>query len=144
MAIPKRRAQIRAPARAVRGLRTPTTNRCRKSLHTKRKCHSGLTPKTIRLTGGAARSEPWVQIFADCFQVPVEIPAGSELGALGAAICAGVAVGLFADYPAAVAAMVQIERVQEPEPAHQEVYAANFARYQKVLEALGPVWREFA
>ena len=42
-----------------------------------------------RLTGGAARSEPWTQIFADVFQMPVEIPAGTELGALGVAMTAG-------------------------------------------------------
>jgi L-xylulokinase len=38
-------------------------------------------PETIRLTGGAARSEVWVQIFADVYQTPVEIPQGTELGA---------------------------------------------------------------
>ena len=99
---------------------------------------------SIRLAGGAARSRPWVQIFADCFGAPVEIPAGSELGALGAAICAGVAVGLFPDYPAAVGAMVRLDRVQQPDPAQKDLYAEKLARYQKALEALGPAWKELA
>ncbi len=43
------------------------------------------TAESIRLTGGGARSRQWVQIFADVFQTPVEIPSGTELGALGAA-----------------------------------------------------------
>ena len=46
------------------------------------------SPEVIRLTGGAARSAVWMQMFADIFQVPVEIPDGSELGALGAAVAA--------------------------------------------------------
>jgi L-xylulokinase len=100
--------------------------------------------ESIRLTGGAARSRPWVQIFADCFQAPVEVPAGSELGALGAAICAGVAAGVFGDYREAVEAMVKIDRVQQPDPANRDMYAEKVARYQKALEALGPLWRELA
>ena len=45
-------------------------------------------PDVIRLTGGAARSEVWLQIFADIFQTPVQVPEGTELGALGAAMIA--------------------------------------------------------
>jgi len=98
----------------------------------------------IRLTGGAARSEVWVQVFADVFQAPVEIPAGTELGALGAAICAAVAAGVFPDYAAACEAMVEISRVQEPKAANKNVYAAKYERYQKVLAALEPVWKELS
>ena len=98
----------------------------------------------IRLTGGAARSEVWVQIFADVFQTPVEIPSGTELGALGAAICASVAAGCHADYYQAVEAMVKLSRVQQPNPARGDVYAAKYERYQKVLAALGPAWKELS
>ena len=101
-----------------------------------------LTTGSIRLTGGAARSEVWVQIFADVFQAPVEIPSGTELGALGAAICAGVAAGCHAGYPEACEAMVKISRTQEPNPANKNTYAAKYDCYQKVLAALGPVWKD--
>ena len=47
-------------------------------------------PEMIRAAGGATRSDVWMQMLADVFQVPVEVPEGSELGALGAAICASV------------------------------------------------------
>jgi len=98
-------------------------------------------PSSIHLAGGVARSEVWVQVFADVFQVPVEVPAGTELGALGAAICAGVATGCHGSYAQAVQTMVKIARVQQPNPARQDVYAAKFERYQEVLDALGPVWK---
>ncbi len=109
--------------------------------HVERLIPSGELSGSIQLTGGAARSRVWVQMFADVFQTPVEIPSGTELGALGAAICAGVAVGCHGSYADAVKAMVKISRVQEPNPAHQDVYAAKYRRYQDVLAALGPVWK---
>jgi len=101
-------------------------------------------PERIRLSGGAARSEVWVQIIADVFQCPVEIPDGSELGALGAAICAGVACGEFDSYQGAIDAMVSFSRVQEPNADLADLYAAKYARYKKVIDALDGVWADLA
>jgi L-xylulokinase len=99
-------------------------------------------PEVIRFTGGAARSKVWVQLFADCFQIPVEIPAGTELGALGAAIAAGVAVGCYSSYEEAVGAMTSIARRQEPDPAQKEIFAEKYERYKKVIAALDPIWTQ--
>lgn len=110
--------------------------------HVDRLMQSRRPTGSIRLTGGAARSQVWVQIFADAFGLPVEIPAGTELGALGAAICAGVAVGCHADYAEACRAMVKISRTQRPNPANFDAYTAKYDRYQDVLAALGPVWKQ--
>ncbi len=93
-------------------------------------------PEVIRLTGGAARSAVWVQMFADIFQVPVEIPDGSELGALGAAVAAAVACGIYPSYEVAVASMARVARRHEPDPARRNVYAARYAKYLKAVEAL--------
>jgi L-xylulokinase len=93
-------------------------------------------PEVIRLTGGAARSAVWSQMFADIFQVPVEIPDGSELGALGAAVAAAVACGLYPSYEAAVASMTRVARRHEPNPALREIYALRYAKYLKAVEAL--------
>jgi L-xylulokinase len=101
-------------------------------------------PATIRLTGGAARSRVWVQVFADCFQVPVDIPDGTELGALGAAIAASVAAGCHPGYKEAIAAMVRFSRRQEPDPARKGLYAAKYERYRKVIAALDPIWTQLA
>jgi len=101
-------------------------------------------PERIRLSGGAARSEVWVQIVADVFQCPVEIPDGTELGALGAAICAGVACGEYDSYQGAIDAMVRFARVQEPNADLADLYKAKYARYKKVIEALDGVWADLA
>jgi L-xylulokinase len=101
-------------------------------------------PSSIRLTGGAARSEQWVQIYADAFQVPVMIPSGTELGALGAAICAGVAAGVHGDFGAACDAMVSFSRTQEPNTDLKGLYEEKYARYHKALDIMGPHWADLA
>ena len=93
-------------------------------------------PEVIRLTGGASRSAVWTQLFADIFQVPVEIPDGSELGALGAAVAAAVACGIHPSYEAAVAAMTRIARRHTPDPLRRDFYALRYERYLKAVESL--------
>lgn len=99
-------------------------------------------PERIRLSGGAARSGVWVQMFADILQTPVEVPSGTELGALGAAIGAAVAAGLYPTYEAACAAMVRMSRTCLPNTALADVYQAKYTRYRKLLDALAPLWSE--
>jgi L-xylulokinase len=101
-------------------------------------------PETICLTGGASQSEVWVQIFADCFQTPVQVPEGTELGALGAAIAAGVAVGCHASYEDAIDAMVSFARLQEPDLALKDVYETKYEHYRTVLAALDPIWGDLS
>jgi L-xylulokinase len=98
------------------------------------------TPTRIRASGGAARSDVWMQMIADTFQVPVQVPDGSELGALGAAICAAVAVGAHADYPSACQAMVRCSRRFEPNVQLESFYAAKYARYCRLVATLNDFW----
>jgi len=98
-------------------------------------------PKTIRLTGGATNSEVWAQMFADIFQIPVEIPAGTELGCLGAAICGAVASGIYPSYEEACRKMVVITRVYQPVPELAGIYNQKYERYVKLIEVLAPAWQ---
>ena len=108
-------------------------------IHLKRLLQFRPAPACIRFTGGAARSSVWVRMFADCFQIPIEIPAGTELGALGAAIAAAVAVGHYPDYPAAVSAMTRIARRYEPDPSLSEIYQRKFSRYLATATAIASI-----
>jgi L-xylulokinase len=101
----------------------------------------GDKPEAIRMAGGVARSEVWVQMFADALQLPVEISDHAELGTLGVAMCAGVAAGCFASLKEASQTMTKVSRVLHPDPAKKAIYDAKYARYRLVIEALEPVLR---
>lgn len=100
-------------------------------------------PKTIRLSGGAANSDVWVQIFADVLQIPIDVIEDKELGAQGAAIAAGIAAGIYSDYEEAVKKTVNISRTVYPRPEYASVYEEKYAAYRAVIEALAPVWGRF-
>jgi L-xylulokinase len=96
--------------------------------------------RAARIAGGAAKSAVWLRIFADALQLPIEVTASEELGAMGAAMCAGVAVGLFSSLPEAVQRMVRVARTVEPDPGRKALYDGKYAAYRRVIDALGPVW----
>ncbi|MGV8952422.1 MAG: FGGY-family carbohydrate kinase [Cypionkella sp.] len=97
-------------------------------------------PQVIRLAGGASRSELWSEMFADILGLPVEVPTGSELGALGVAICAATGIGAHASLEAAITAMTGIAR-RHPGNAHRaKPYLAKYPRYLGLSEALAAAW----
>lgn len=100
-------------------------------------------PSGIRISGGAARSRTWMQIFADVFQIPVEISAASELGTMGAAMCAGIAAGVYGDFLQAVDVFCKVDSVCLPNPDVAETYADKFALYQKLSAAMDGTWQEW-
>ena len=81
-------------------------------------------------------------MFADVFQTPVRVPDGAELGALGAAIAAAVAVGAFPDCQSACKTFVKFSSVNQPDASKADVYAKKYARFKKLLEVLNPCWKE--
>lgn len=97
-------------------------------------------PKVARLSGGPSRSEVWVQMYADVMQVPVEVVEGTELGALGAAICAGVAVGEFNSFQEAVESMVRVSSVYYPDLKKKSEYERKYERYKKAVEITNKYW----
>ena len=93
------------------------------------------------LSGGGSRSLIWPQIFADVLGVPVTVARSRETGALGAAIAAGTGVGIFADFEAGAAAMVQTERHYRPNVSLEAHYARRYALYKDIAETMAPLWR---
>jgi L-xylulokinase len=112
--------------------------------HTERLFRFRAKPQAIRLTGGAVNSDVWAQMFADIFQLPIEIPAGTELGCFGAAICGAVAAGIYKSYDEACHKMVKISRSFKPNPELAAVYQKKYERFLKLLDVFAPVWHELA
>lgn len=101
---------------------------------------AGAQIKTARLTGGGSRSQVWTQMFADAIQVPMEVSDGTELGARGAALSAGIGTGVYRNYAEAVEQAVSIVRVQEPVAANTPFYLERFAEYERLVKVMQEPW----
>ena len=99
-------------------------------------------PRVIRLAGGAARASVWAQMFADVMKVPVETVAANETGALGVAIGAAVAAGVYPTLDEAIANMTVISGRYEPNAEASAVYDRKYALYVKTIECLDSLWDE--
>jgi L-xylulokinase len=101
---------------------------------------AGARFDTVRLTGGGSRSSVWTQMFADTIGVPMEVSDGTELGARGAALSAGIGVSLYQDYNEAVKAAVKVVRVQEPDTASTPLYLERYSEYQRLVKVMQEPW----
>jgi L-ribulokinase len=82
--------------------------------------------------GGVARKSPLVmQIVADVLNKPIDVPASDQCVALGAAMFAAVAAGLYPDISAAQKALCPpVEKTYTPDRKRAAVYDALYQQYQ--------------
>lgn len=101
-----------------------------------RDCFAAMAcaPTSVRLTGGGAQSPFWAQLFADVCGVPIEVPETSESGALGVALLAGVAVGVWPDLHAAVRISGRVAARYEPVAERTRIYDGWFDLYQRLRD----------
>jgi xylulokinase len=98
-----------------------------------------LQVEEIRLGGGGARSSLWRQIQADVYGQRVDMVAAEEGAAFGAAILAGVSVGMWSSVDAACDAVVRITGHVEPNAESVRILAAQYERFKKIYPALRPI-----
>ena len=98
---------------------------------------SGHTFASIRLLGGAARSDLWNQMQADVYGCPVETIASREASALGAAMIAAWGAGLYPSLRDAVCGMTRMNRRYAPNSDNAERYRESYEAWLYCVEALG-------
>jgi L-xylulokinase len=108
--------------------------------HIEKLREAGAQPLAGRLSGGAARSPIWAQIFADTLGLPIEVLAGEEFGARGAALCAGIGIGMYRTFEEAAVHSTQPEREYRPDPAATSRYRAIYSEYLQLAEAMRSSW----
>lgn len=111
--------------------------------HVKKLLLNREVPTSIRLSGGAANSDVWVQIFADALQIPIDVIEDKELGAQGAAIAAGIAAGVYQDYQEAIKKTVTITKTISPRVEYKKIYEEKYSTYRAVIDALSVAWNCF-
>ncbi len=97
---------------------------------------AGVDIHELRATGGGVRSALWRQILADVFQMPLTPLAIEEGPALGAALLAGVAAGVYPNIPAACAQVVRTAPTILPNSAEVTTYSRYYAIYTSLYPAL--------
>jgi len=102
-------------------------------------CRSeGLDITELRIIGGGARSAIWRQIISDVIGMEILLPTNGD-ASFGAALVAGVGVGLFESAEAAVTRCAQIVDRSRPDPARHEFYSKLFEIYRDAQSCLGPL-----
>jgi len=96
----------------------------------------GLPIRELRGTGGGFRGGFWGQIFSDVCRKPVWGIAVDEGAAFGAALLAGVAVGIWPDVESACAAAVKTVHLATPDPSSSRIYGRYYAVYRGLYGAL--------
>lgn len=101
----------------------------------------GLACETVRALGGGAKSDAWMQIFADVTGRRIEAVAKpQDAGAIGAALTVPLALGIYKDFEDLKSA-VRVARSFEPDPANAETYDAAFESFKYLYERLSPAYR---
>jgi len=102
----------------------------------------GFPLPLLRIVGGGARGQPWMQIIADVTGRVVETIANpQEAGAVGAALTAAVGLGLYPSFEA-LRDVVQVEREFHPQSEHAPVYDVLYRAYQSLYRRLRGLYRE--
>jgi xylulokinase len=97
----------------------------------------------ITVIGGGAKGEVWRRIMADVYQADVLRPNYlEEATSMGAAIIAGVGVGVFKDFDVASKFISTADRVS-PDPSTAPVYAHAKALFNDSYDSLEPLFPRF-
>ena len=96
----------------------------------------GLHADTYIASGGGARSEPWLQLQADIYQAPLKVAKTQEQASVGAAIAAGVGIGVYQNIEEGCREVVQYhDKIYEPNPQNAGIYREYYELYKETYKA---------
>lgn len=96
----------------------------------------GFEDVVLRAIGGGAKSELWMQIYADALGVTVEcVHEPQESGARGAALIAALGLGAHRDF-ASLSEAVKVTGVYTPREEYRKVYDEAFETFTEAYRSL--------
>lgn len=99
----------------------------------------GVEIDVLRAIGGGAKSKLWLQLKADITGIPVITPKITEAAGFGAALLAGVGVGLFPSADEAANRFLQLTDEYLPNSARHAAYTQQFGLYRQVYPTVSPI-----
>ena len=100
---------------------------------------NGLTVRSITAAGGIAKKdEMLMQIYADVTGKEISVSGAAEATALGSAIYAATAAGIYPSLTDAAAAMsAKIVRTYSPDEANRKIYDRLYGEYKTLHDYFG-------
>jgi sugar (pentulose or hexulose) kinase len=107
-----------------------------------RDCYEAFSEpaEEIFLVGGGSRSTFWSQLLSDAIERKITITEGTEVGARGVAMLAGIGVGLFDTLDEAVSKMVRVKETFEPNKANSQAYKTTYNLYRHLYLQARDSW----
>ncbi len=96
----------------------------------------GVSADTLIAAGGAMESDVWRHIQADVFGLPLQRTLLKEQASVGAALIAGVGVGVYHDFSEACQRTVQYGDITEPDAARHARYDVLYAHFRELYPRL--------
>ncbi len=96
----------------------------------------GVAVGKLSSVGGSANSSVWTQLKADITGREIEVPYSDHATTLGAAMLAGIGVGIYIDFEEAVQKTVRVKRVHKPDVDTHIQYAKYYQDYLKLSHIL--------
>lgn len=98
--------------------------------------HEGEDVRVLVVTGGAAKSDFWMQLKADITGKTVVVPAVTETSCLGAAILAGMGTGVYADYRDAANRACCFASEYTPDSETCAIYREYYEVYKDIYKSV--------
>ncbi len=96
------------------------------------------------ITGGGGRSALWRHMLADLYELPVRTLEADQGGALGAAILAGVAGGVYGSIEEACESIIRYNEAISPDPVSHSAYEPYYRLYLNLYPVLKSSFAELA
>ena len=97
--------------------------------------YHGCAPKQLRVVGGGACSDVWMQMMADVLQLPLQVPPNPRyVGTMGSYYCALIGLGIKKDF--SDLAYQQSGKVFTPNPENAAVYDKMYGIYKELYPSL--------
>ena len=97
---------------------------------------AGAYIDSMNPVGGCANSPVWMRIKSDVTGKPLNVPGSDNGTPLGAAMLAGIGVGIYGDYRDAIDSAVRIRASYEPDMENRDKYARYYAVYRELYDKL--------
>jgi len=102
----------------------------------------GVKIKEIRAIGGGAKSRVWQQILADILGEEISLLNVEEGPAFGAALIAGVGVGVYSSFAEAVNRIIKVKKTIIPNIKNNQRYNQYYQLYKKLYYSLEEDFKE--